>query len=216
MYLEINQIIDLRVIGMNQSWNGIVTEIRDKEFTIHFPADHFVNDSLQIGSKVEASFVAGENRYKFLSEINDRRITLLTLKKPVKEDIISTQLRKNFRAPINIPLFLNDKKAITINISLGGISCLCRIDMKFKKGDVVSGIISLPNFTREEINPISFKGEIIRVNFAKELERNNIALKFIEMAQQDKMMIKQYCIEKQQLRTKNSEDYISTTGFRTF
>lgn len=216
MYPEANQNVYIKVNGHEQSWKAIVAEVRDKEILINFPLNQIIVDLLQIGTIIEVSFVSDENRYKFSTEIIGRKITFFKLKKPVEKEIISIQLRKNFRAPINIPLFLNGKKAITINISSDGISCLCRPDLRFKRGEVVSGTISLPSFTSKEENSISFKCEIIRVNIVKDLERNNIALKFIEIAQQDKMKIKQYCFEKQQLRMKNSEVYISTTGFRVF
>ncbi|MDF2557653.1 MAG: hypothetical protein K0R71_1481 [Bacillales bacterium] len=215
MYPEANQNIDIKVTGLNQICKVNVAEVRDKEISIQIPMDQHVADSLQKGKIVDVSFVVDEKRYQFTTEIVDRKISLFIVKKPAEKDISSMQLRKNFRAPINIPLFLNEKKAITINISTGGISCLCRLDLRLKKGDVVTGTISLPSFSSIDKNTIYFKGEIIRVNYINELERNNVALKFIEMAQQDKIKIKHYCYDKQQ-KIKNSEIYISTTGFRTF
>ncbi|WHZ06188.1 hypothetical protein QNH48_28340 [Neobacillus sp. YX16] len=90
-----------------------------------------------------------------------------------------------------------------MNISAGGLLCSSDSSVPFKHREVVSGTIFVPNTTDEEINIIPFLCEIIRVDLVKELERNQVALTFIKIHQQDQQKILQYCFEKQrQMRLK--------------
>jgi c-di-GMP-binding flagellar brake protein YcgR len=204
MYPKVNQNIIIEVGDQDQSWKSIVAEVRDKEILISFPSDLSSLGQLQIGTKIEVSYTLNDNKYAFITEIIGRKtenINLLILNKPEKKDISKLQLREDFRVNVNVPLFLKDKESKIINLSGGGLLCSCSPDLELNASEVVSVTISLPNFSREKDTTISFQCEVIRV--VKVLERNQVALKFLDLNERDQKKIVQFCIEKQrQLRMK--------------
>lgn len=77
------------------------------------------------------------------------------------------------------------------------------MDLPLVEREEVSGTIFVPNVTNNEASPLSFKGEITRIHLIKELDRKNVAVKFIQLDPQDQKKIVQFCFEKQrQLRMK--------------
>jgi c-di-GMP-binding flagellar brake protein YcgR len=204
MYPKVNQNIVIEVGEQDQTWKSIVAEVRDREILVGFPSDLSSLGQLQIGTKIEVIYILNDSKYGFITEIIGRKtenINLLILNKPEKKDISKLQLREDFRVNVNAPLFLKDKESKLINLSAGGLLCSCSPDLELNAGDVVSANISLPSFTGEKETTISFKCEVIRL--VKVLERNQIALKFLDLNERDQKKIIQFCIEKQrQLRLK--------------
>lgn len=204
MYPKVNQNIIIEVGGQDQSWKSIVSDVRDREIMVGSPSDLSSLGQLQIGTIIEVSYILNDNKYGFFTEIIGRKtenINVLILNKPEKKDITKLQLREDFRVNVNVPLFLKDKESKIINLSGGGLLCSCSPDLELNDGEVVSATITLSSFASEKDSIISFKCEVIRL--VKVLERNQVALKFLDLTGQDQKKIVQFCIEKQrQLRMK--------------
>jgi c-di-GMP-binding flagellar brake protein YcgR len=209
MYPKVNQNIFINLKGHDQSWKSIVAEIGEDEILIGIPMDRTIFGLLQNGTQTEVSYISDGKRYMFSSVIIGREvqnIIIAKLKKPKEIEIMQIQLREYFRVVANLRVILKEKESNTVNISAGGLLCSCDSSLPFKHGEVVSGTILVPNTTDEGINTIPFQCEIIRVDLVKELERNQVALKFIKINQQDQQRILQYCFNKQrQMRLKERE-----------
>ncbi|MDF2557306.1 MAG: hypothetical protein K0R71_1134 [Bacillales bacterium] len=206
MFPKINQNIIINVNNEDKSWKSIVSDVNEGEILIGLPMDLSNFGMLQVGTAIEVTYTSDVSRYKFLTEIIGKKIEnipLLILKKPEEKEIMKVQLREDFRVNVNIPLLLNDKEVSTINLSAGGLLCSSISDFGLIEGETVSGSIFLPGFSSEKKATISFQCKITRINFLKDLERYQIAIKFIEIDNLDQKKIIQYCIEKQrQLRLK--------------
>ncbi|WP_169797570.1 flagellar brake protein [Neobacillus fumarioli] len=206
MYPKINQNITIQLFNQDLLWKSMVAEIGDEELFISFPMDHTINGLLQNGTILQVSYTANESKYTFTSEIIGRKIEtipLLRLKKPLETQIAKIQQRENFRVNANLRLILQEREVRTLNISAGGLLCSCHMDLPLVEREEVSGTIFVPNVTNNEASPLSFKGEITRIHLIKELDRQNVAVKFIRLDPQDQKKIVQFCFEKQrQLRMK--------------
>lgn len=204
MYPKVNQNIVIKENNQDNSWKSIVADVGESEILIGAPMDLSNFGMLRIGTTIEVSYTLEVSKYKFLTEILGRKnenIPLFILKKPEEKEIIKVQQREDFRVNVNLPLILKEKELYTINLSAGGFLCSTSLDFELNEGETVLGTIFLPSFTGGKASSISFRCEIIRIDLIKELERYQVALKFIEIGRQDQKKIIQYCIEKQrQLR----------------
>lgn len=199
-YPKVTQNIVIKLKSQEQSWKSIVAEFGEDEILIGFPMDRNISGLLQNGTPIEVSYISDGNRYIFSSEIIGREIEniiISKIKKPKENEISKIQLREFFRVDANLQVILKGIESKTINISAGGLLCSYDSSLPLKHREVVSGTIFVPNTKNGEINSIPFQCEVIRVDLVKELERNQVALKFIKLDQQDQKRILQYCFEKQ-------------------
>ncbi|MDR7235708.1 flagellar brake protein [Neobacillus drentensis] len=207
MYPKVNQNIMIDIKSQDQSCRSIIAEVRENEILIGFPMDRNIIGLLTDGTQVDIIFMADEHQYKFQAEIIGRKkdnIPLCRITKPQEKEIIRIQRRDNFRVNSNLLLRVNGNKLNTINISAGGILFSCGMEMDLQHGEVVAGSLMLSAFQSAESSIIPFKGQIIRIHLIKDLDRKNIAMKFIEMDKRDQMKIIQHCFEKQrQMRLKS-------------
>lgn len=206
MFPKVNQNIIIKLNDQDKSWKSIVSDVGENEILVALPMELSNFGLLQTGTTIEVIYISDVTRFKFSTGIIGRKIEnipLLILRKPKEKEIVKVQLREDFRVNVNLPLLINGKELNTINLSAGGLLCSASLDLGLTEGEIVSGSILLPNSTKGKRTSVSFQCEITRVNFLEDVERYQIALKFIEINQQDQKVIIKYCIEKQrQLRLK--------------
>jgi c-di-GMP-binding flagellar brake protein YcgR len=209
LFPKVNQSIVINIKNENQSCRSIVAEVGEKEILISAPLDKNMIGLLPDGTLLDVTFIAGEHKYKFHTEIIGRKkenILLFRLTKPQQKEIIKVQYRENFRVNTNLRLVLNENELNTINISVGGLLFSSGVDLQLQKGDEIAGTLFIPNIINKELEAITFQGHIKRVTLINNEERKNVAVGFTKINQRDQMKITQYCFEKQrQLRLKERE-----------
>ncbi len=193
----------------DKTTRSIIAEVGEKEILIGFPMDRNIYGMLPEGTKVDLTFFANDNKYKFKTEIIGKKndnMPLFRISKPSEKEIIKVQDRENFRVRTNLSLLLDDKELHTINISAGGLLFSCVVDLDLKEGEEISGTLVIPSTQKRENLPILFKGQIKRVSIAQEKERKQVAIEFTELHKRDQMKIIQFCFEKQrQIRLKEKQ-----------
>ncbi|PFP30786.1 hypothetical protein COJ96_02145 [Bacillus sp. AFS073361] len=200
MYPTVNQNIVIDIKSESRTCRSIVAEIGEKEILIGFPIDGNKIGMLPEGTKIEVTFIAKENQFKFQSEIKGRKkdiIPLYRISKPHEKEIIKIQRRNNFRVNSNLRLTINEVELNTINISAGGVLFSCRSDFLIQEGEFVKGILHVPSAAKKEVDFIPFKGQIKRIKTVEDQERKNIGMEFVEVEERDQMKIIQYCFQKQ-------------------
>jgi c-di-GMP-binding flagellar brake protein YcgR len=204
MFPKVNQIIVIYIKSENYHCRSIVAEVRETEILIAFPMDINIIGMLTVGTQLDITFITGENKYKFKTEIigkEKENILLYRITKPNEKEIIKIQLRENFRVNSNQLLKLDEKELKTINLSAGGVLFSTRMDHQLQMGEEVSGTLFLPNILNKELEPIPFQGKIIRINVIENEDRKNVAVEFTKVIKRDQSKIIQHCFEKQrQLR----------------
>jgi c-di-GMP-binding flagellar brake protein YcgR len=200
MYPKVNQNIKIDILNHDLSCRSNVAEVGETDILISIPLDREIIGLLSIGTKLEITFITGENKYEFKTEIIGRTkdtISLLRLTKPLEKDIVKIQQRENFRVNSNLRLIINKHELNTINISAGGALFSSKLDFPYREGEEVTGILYIPNIQSKNIEPISFQSKIIRINLIKNQERKNVAIEFTNIKRNDQIKIIQHCFEKQ-------------------
>jgi c-di-GMP-binding flagellar brake protein YcgR len=205
----VNQNIVINVKNKNESCRSIVADVGEKEILIGFPMDKHMMGLLTAGTKLEVTFLSGEHKYKFQTEIIGKKIEnilLVRIRKPQENEILKIQLRENFRINTNLRLILNENELNTLNISAGGVLFSCKVDLPLLDGEEISGTLLVPNIQNNQLEPVNFQGQIKRINLINSEERKNVAIGFTVINKQEQMKIIQYCFEKQrQIRLKERE-----------
>lgn len=206
MYPKVNQHIFIDIISQEKSCRSIVSEIGEKEILIGFPMDGNIIGLLTDGTRLDITFMSGDDQFRFQTQIIGKKrenITLLRISKPQEKEIIRIQRRDNFRVNSNLRLMVNENELTIINISVGGVLFSTSVDFEPLVGEVISGILLLPNAQNKEQESIAFQGQIKRINLIETQERKNVAIAFTTLSQRDQMKIYQHCFEKQrQVRLK--------------
>jgi c-di-GMP-binding flagellar brake protein YcgR len=200
MYPVVNQNILIDIIGESKMSRSIVADVGEKEILISCPIDGNIVGLLPKGAQFEIIYMSGSDQYKFTTEILGRKkdnIPLFRIKKPHLKEIKRIQRRENFRVNANLSLSLNESVFNTINISAGGVLFSCKGDYVINEGELLPGIIVVPNINTKELTAISFQARVTRIFATENPERNNVALEYTELNEQDQMKIIQYCFEKQ-------------------
>jgi c-di-GMP-binding flagellar brake protein YcgR len=200
MYPKVNQNIVVNIRGLGKSCRSIVAEMGEKEILIVFPMDGNTIGLLPTGTSLDVTFMSNENQYKFRTEIIGRKkenIPLFRITKPQENEIARVQRRDNFRMNTNLRLVLNETELITINISAGGVLFSGGVDLQLQEGEVVSGTLFVPNPQNKVAEPITFQGQIKRINLIENQQRKNVGIKFTKLNPRDQTKIIQYCFEKQ-------------------
>ncbi len=209
MFPKVNQNIVIDLTSEGLSCKSIVAGIEENEILISFPIARNMIGQLHTGSKIDVSYMMGDNKYKFHTEILGKReetIILFRIKKPDEKAIIKIQQREYFRVSTNCRLIIEDNELYTINISGGGILFSCDIHMPLQIGDLVSGTLYIPKSINHPPEPIAFQCKIVRINLNMAQERKLVGVKFTEIGQKEQNRIIQYCMEKQrQNRMKERE-----------
>ncbi|WP_413300368.1 flagellar brake domain-containing protein [Bacillus sp. 1P10SD] len=206
MYPKVNQNIKITVVSKDMSSKSIVADVGDSEIQISIPLDREILGLLSLGTKLEVTYITGENKYQFRSEIvgiSKDTIPLLRLSKPEENKIFKIQERENFRVNSNLRLLVEEKEAITVNISAGGALFSTGLDFPYHEGEEISARLFLANQQSKVDEPITFHCKIIRITLLKDQERKHVAIQFSNLNQHDQKKIIQHCFEKQrQIRMK--------------
>ena len=204
MYPKVNQNIKIDILDHGLSCRSNIAEVGDSEILISIPLDREIIGLLSIRSKLEISFITGENKYIFRTVIIGRTndtIPLLRLTKPQEKEIEKIQQRENFRVNSNLRLHINGLELNTINISAGGALFSSQLDFPFREGEEVTGTLFVPDPQSKDLVPISFKSKIIRI--MKSQERKNVAIEYTNIKRNDQIKIIQHCFEKQRKTRSN-------------
>jgi c-di-GMP-binding flagellar brake protein YcgR len=206
MYPKVNQNIMIDILTHELSCKSNIAEIGEKEILISIPLDREIIGLLSIGTKLEISYIIGENKFEFRTEIIGRTrdtIPLLRLAKPYENEIIKIQHRENVRVNSNLRLLIDGSELHTINISAGGVLFSCKLDSQFHEGEEIAGILFVPDLRSKELVQVPIQGKVIRSSLMREIERRYVALEFTSIKRPDQMKIIQHCFEKQrQIRLK--------------
>jgi c-di-GMP-binding flagellar brake protein YcgR len=206
MYPKVNQNIMIDIIDYELSCRSNIAEIGQSEIHISIPLDREIIGLLSLGIKLEITYLTGESKFQFTTEILGRTtdtIPLLRLAKPKENEITKIQQRENVRVNANLRLVIAENELHTINISAGGLLFSSKLDSTISQGEEITGTLYVPDFRSKEIVPVPFKGKVIRVNLMREIERSYVALEFTSIKRPDQMKIIQHCFEKQrQIRLK--------------
>ncbi|MDQ0199564.1 flagellar brake protein [Neobacillus ginsengisoli] len=199
MYPKVNQNIIIEMKEHDKISRSIVAEVGTKEILLSLPMDGNIVGMLTVGTLLDVSFISGENKYLFQTEIIGRtedKIPLIRVAKPQTNEIKRIQLRNNFRVNANLRLVINDFETNTLNISAGGILFSSKIDCQLKEGEKVSGTLYIPNMLKKTTEMITFLGLINRIDIIN-AERKNVALEFNQIDERNQNKIIQFSFEKQ-------------------
>ena len=206
MYPKVNQNIMIDILTHELSCKSNIAEIGEKEILISIPLDREIIGLLSIGTKLEISYIIGENKFEFRTEIIGRTrdtIPLLRLAKPNENEIIKIQHRENVRVNSNLRLLIDGSELHTINISAGGVLFSSKLDSQFHEGEEIAGTLFVPDLRSKELVQVPIQGKVIRSSLMREIERRYVALEFTSIKRPDQMKIIQHCFEKQrQIRLK--------------
>ncbi|MEH7308907.1 flagellar brake protein [Neobacillus drentensis] len=205
MYPNVNQKINIELVGHDLTCKSNVAEVGEAEIYISIPLDREIIGLLSIGTKLEVTFLAVGNKYEFQTEIIGRTkdtIPLLRLTKPKESEIVKIQQRENFRVNSNLRLMINEYELHTINISAGGALFSSKLDFPLQEGEQITGTLFVPNTQSKDEEPITFQGRIIRI--MKNQERKNVAIQYTKLNRNDQVKIIQHCFEKQR-KTQSKE-----------
>lgn len=206
MYPKVNQNIMIDIMDYELSCRSNIAEIGQSEILISIPLDREIISLISVGIKLEISYLTGESKFQFTTEILGRTkdtIPLLRLAKPKENEIIKIQQRENVRVNSNLRLMIEENELHTINISAGGVLFSSKLDSSFYQGEEIAGTLFVPDARSKEIDSVPFKGKVIRVSLMREIERNYVALEFTSIKRPDQIKIIQHCFEKQrQIRLK--------------
>ncbi len=200
MYPKIGQNIVMNIVNRSEPSKSLIADIGEEEMLIALPMNTELIGLLSADTKLEITYIADENKYRFKTRILGRKkdsIPLFRVVKPSEKDIFRIQMRENFRVNTNLRVLLNNIEQTTVNLSAGGVLCSCKPDFEVTLHEEVTGTIFLPIPDSKLQQAAEFKGEVIRVNQVPKADRINVALKFIEMERGVQTKVIQYCFERQ-------------------
>jgi c-di-GMP-binding flagellar brake protein YcgR len=196
MYPKVNQTIIINTV--ENTYKTIVAEILDQEILIGYPVVGNHVEMLPVQTKLEISFVSGDNQYKFQSEIIGRKkdnISLYRIKKPQENEVFKVQRRENFRVSANLALTLKEKNFTTTNISGGGLLFTCPAGFELKEKEEVACVVMLPS--SKVIETVQFQAKVARISGHEDPNKKNVGLVFTVMEERSRTKIIQYCFERQ-------------------
>lgn len=199
MYPKVNQQILIDVANKDLSFRSIIAENTDNEIFIGIPQSNNIG-ILPNGMEIDITFRAGDDLYKFSTEIMGKKldnIPLYIIQKPHEKQIHRIQRRENFRVNLNLKLLLNETEYTTVNVSAGGLLFSAREATDLQEDEMVSGIVLVPNVQNHELEEVAFQGQIRRIYTQDNNGLKYIAMEFIEINQQDQTKIIQSCFEQQ-------------------
>lgn len=205
---DINQVISLYILscgedGTGQEYKSRIADVSDDALDIQIPIHETTGrlKRLHIGDELEIVFIAeGGMKYYFPSRVLGYRkdnIDLIRLKKPEPGTVSKIQRRSFLRVPAQLELIMEVQgrpavRAITEDISGGGVSFRCPGELSYSQGGLVEGRLKLPQSMEE----VRFAGHMVR-RAESENGKPIIIVQFAEIAERDRQSIIRYCFKKQ-------------------
>ncbi|MEK8127427.1 flagellar brake domain-containing protein [Paenibacillus filicis] len=211
MLPKVNQILHIQVNSIDeeearQEYKSRIADISDGHISMEIPINEASGrlKRLYPGDELSIYFLTdGGVKNYFSSSVlgfNDDVIRLVQIRKPEPASITKVQRRNFLRVPaeLDIAIRLSDNYqfvAMTDDVGGGGISLLCEGFIPVRNGLTVGSWLLLP-FKNGTIEHVPFKSEIVRVK-PLETGRQQVMLRFVEIAESDRQKVIRYCFERQ-------------------
>jgi c-di-GMP-binding flagellar brake protein YcgR len=210
MYPKVNQNIIIEIISEERTCKSIVAEVGDKEILIGLPLDLSIVGHFSVGTKLEVTYLAGDNQFRFQTSIigiKRDNMPFFRLHKPKENEIKKIQRRNNFRVKTNLSLTVKETEVTTIDLSAGGLLFSCKEDYPILFGEIITGILLVPDLQNKgDTEPVTFQGTVRRINRIEKENRKLVAIAFTEINQKDQSKVTRYCFERQrQVRLKSND-----------
>ncbi|SDC39605.1 c-di-GMP-binding flagellar brake protein YcgR, contains PilZNR and PilZ domains [Paenibacillus sp. UNCCL117] len=211
MLPKVNSILHIQVNSIDeeearQEYKSRIADVTEDHISMEVPL-HEASGRLKRlypGDELSIYFITdgGVKNYFSSSVIgfNDDVIRLVQIKKPAAESITKIQRRNFLRVPaeVDIAVRLSDNYqfvAMTDDVGGGGISFVCEGHIPVRNAQAVGCWLLLP-FKNGTIEHVPFKSEVVRVK-PLETGRQQVMLRFSEIAESDRQKVIRYCFERQ-------------------
>lgn len=202
LYIQVNSIDEEE---SRQEFKSRISDIHEHYITMEVPISDKTGrlKRLYVGDELSAYFLTEGGVKNFFNTsvlgFKEDVIRLVIIKKPDPESITKVQRRNFLRVPaeLEVAMKLTEQVqflGITDDVGGGGISVLCDGSVPVKSNDTLHCWLLIP-FKSGKVDHVPFKGEVVRV---KPMEsRQQVMLRFSDIADRDRQKVIRYCFERQ-------------------